>query len=492
MNLRLREHPQEATGNRPVADEATNSTGPNLPGTHTSDSARIVNRPRARSLAFPALVAVLDGFFGLLALALVSPSIGGALYVLVGLVALKQAGSYRELLSLRALDAVPRAAMGLGLAGLGMALGAEMWGALYPLPGQEGLTGVLTMFLVWTALLAVSRAVGYLAIRSLRRRGVLARSALIVGINDRTIHLTRTLLESPSYGIVPVGFIAVTPPSDRAHLPIDYVGTPGVLSELIDLDDIENVIIDASALSQEDLLAVVEMCNRLDTEVFVIPSGAEVLSGLAPERVQAVTLFRLPRRPFRTVQWRLKRVIDVIVASAALVVLSPIMAVAGLAVTRETKAGLIFRQSRVGLDGRPFDVLKFQTMVPATQTESQTQWNIANDARLGPVGRFLRRTSIDELPQLFNVLRGDMSLVGPRPERPHFVEAFASEHPRYRARHRVPSGLTGFAQVEGLRGDTSIAERVAFDNLYIEQWSLWLDFKIVLRTIPAVLRGDGG
>jgi lipopolysaccharide/colanic/teichoic acid biosynthesis glycosyltransferase len=136
--------------------------------------------------------------------------------------------------------------------------------------------------------------------------------------------------------------------------------------------------------------------------------------------------------------------------------------------------------------------MKFRSLKPVDERESQTQWNIAHDDRLGPVGRFLRATSLDELPQLLNILRGDMTIVGPRPERPHFVETFTASFPRYTARHRVPAGLTGWAQVHGLRGDTSIEERARFDNYYIENWTLWSDIKIILRTVTAVLRRQGG
>jgi lipopolysaccharide/colanic/teichoic acid biosynthesis glycosyltransferase len=136
-------------------------------------------------------------------------------------------------------------------------------------------------------------------------------------------------------------------------------------------------------------------------------------------------------------------------------------------------------------------VLKFCTLRPVAESESATRWNIGQDARLTPVGKFLRWTSLDELPQLWNVVRGDMSLVGPRPERPYFVEEFTRQFPWYKARHRVPAGLTGWAQIHGLRGNTSIADRSRFDNFYIENWSLWGDLKILLRTAGQVIRGGG-
>jgi lipopolysaccharide/colanic/teichoic acid biosynthesis glycosyltransferase len=152
---------------------------------------------------------------------------------------------------------------------------------------------------------------------------------------------------------------------------------------------------------------------------------------------------------------------------------------------------VIFRQPRVGRDGIVFDCLKLRTMRPADSLEAATSWSIAQDARVGPVGRFLRRTSLDELPQLWNIVRGDMTLVGPRPERPYFVSRFSQEFHRYDHRHRVQAGLTGLAQVSGLRGDTSIADRARFDNYYIENWSLWLDVKILLRTVGEVIFARG-
>jgi exopolysaccharide biosynthesis polyprenyl glycosylphosphotransferase len=205
--------------------------------------------------------------------------------------------------------------------------------------------------------------------------------------------------------------------------------------------------------------------------------------------VWGLPLIRLRRAAYRTVAWRLKRVIDVLVALICLLVLLPVLAVCAAAVRMEGGRGVIFRQLRVGLDGRPFTLLKFRSLKPASEEESAILWNIAADHRLGVVGRFLRRTSLDELPQLWNVLIGDMSLVGPRPERPHFVDDFAKRYPRYMSRHRVPAGMTGWAQVNGLRGDTSILDRARFDNYYIENWSLWTDVKIMLRTMMYLVSG---
>jgi exopolysaccharide biosynthesis polyprenyl glycosylphosphotransferase len=228
-------------------------------------------------------------------------------------------------------------------------------------------------------------------------------------------------------------------------------------------------------------------------EIFFVPRLFELHhTSREMDQVWGVPLVRLRRAAFRSLSWRLKRAFDVLSSGIALLLLAPLLAVLALAVRLEGGRGVLFRQERVGMDGRAFELLKFRSLKPADDSESATMWNIKHDDRLGPVGRFIRATSLDELPQLWNILRGDMTVVGPRPERPVFVEAFASSFPRYTARHRVPAGLTGWAQIHGLRGDTSIEDRARFDNYYIENWSLWTDLKIILRTVSAVLRRAGG
>ena len=189
------------------------------------------------------------------------------------------------------------------------------------------------------------------------------------------------------------------------------------------------------------------------------------------------------------VQAALKRGLDVALSGVALVVVLPVLLAAAVAVRVELGPGVVFRQERVGRGGCRFALLKLRTM-RAADPAGVEGWT-ADRARIGRVGRCLRRYSLDELPQLVNVLRGDMSLVGPRPERPEYVERFSALIPSYRHRHRVPVGLTGYAAVEGSRGDTSVVERARLDNWYIDQWSLWLDLKIIARTTLVVLRGKG-
>ncbi|MFE7570621.1 sugar transferase [Streptomyces sp. NPDC057539] len=209
------------------------------------------------------------------------------------------------------------------------------------------------------------------------------------------------------------------------------------------------------------------------------------LWGFAARRVEPLAVSG--RRPGAVV----KRLLDVVFTLPLLVAASPVLLACALAVRFCDGPDVLFRQERVGQHGRTFTLLKFRTLRPADEHESATRWNIANDLRMSPVGNFLRRTSMDELPQLWNVLRGDMSLVGPRPERPFFVANFSKTQPGYAARHRMPVGITGLAQVHGLRGDTSIEERSRFDNHYIDHWSLWQDVCILLRTAVSLVRPAG-
>ncbi len=219
--------------------------------------------------------------------------------------------------------------------------------------------------------------------------------------------------------------------------------------------------------------------------------AAEVVAGRRFDTLAGAPYVRLPVGWPARLPRILKRLFDIVVSTVVLVLLAPVFVACALAVRIETGPGVVFRQDRVGMDGRRFVLLKFRTLRSVDAEESATRWSIEGDDRIGRVGRILRSTSLDELPQLWSVLRGQMSLVGPRPERPFFVQHFSEIYDGYSARHRVPVGITGLAQVNGFRGDTSIEERVRYDNLYIEHWSLWRDVTILLRTLAPVFRRSG-
>ncbi len=363
--------------------------------------------------------------------------------------------------------------------GLGLTIGRDllMWGAAASL-----------------LVLIIFRAAAAAAVRRLRATRRLSRRTLVVGAGVIGCQLAAAMHRHPQYGLLPVGFLDGDPWSDHERTPVPILGRESQLAEALAEHRIDDVVVAFGAMPESQVVEIIRTCDRHGAEVFIVPRLFELhhVVGDHMDNVWGMPLVRLRRASHRTFAWDCKRVFDYVVAASALVVLAPVLLLAALAVRREGGPGVLFRQVRVGIDGREFEVLKFRTLKPASDSEAQTTWNIALDDRLGPVGRFLRKSSIDELPQLINILRGDMSLVGPRPERPHFVQQFQAAYPGYTARHRVPSGLTGWAQVHGLRGDTSIEDRARFDNYYIENWSLWLDLKIILRTVSAVLTGAGG
>ncbi|MFF9912003.1 exopolysaccharide biosynthesis polyprenyl glycosylphosphotransferase [Streptomyces sp. NPDC013457] len=327
------------------------------------------------------------------------------------------------------------------------------------------------------AAVALARA----AVHAVRRRRARThpRSALVVGGPAAARRFAAALAQHPEYGIRPVGIVG-----SRAD------GEPGLpvltSSEEIHRAVIQNTVRDAVLLTDDSSLVTLFQhygCTtwRVGGRDHGGPMG-DHLWGYACRR-----LVPLDERPGQGA----KRALDVALAGPALVLALPVLLLCALAVRLSDGPGVLFRQERVGQHGRLFTLLKFRTIRPADETESATRWSVAEDRRMSAVGGFLRKSSLDELPQLWNVLRGDMSLVGPRPERPYFVTQFSRAHAGYADRHRMPVGLTGLAQVHGLRGDTSIEDRCRFDNHYIDHWSLWQDVRILLRTAAGLVRPAG-
>ena len=419
-----------------------------------------------------------------------SPSRKTAAFALVFLLAMAQAGLYRSRLALSVLDDLPSLAsrwlVAAAIAVLGQVVWSRtlwedyiinwrfLWGAV--------VIGVFTIIL---------RGVGYAAIRRIRSRRLVTHRTLIIGAGRVGHQVADILRDHPEYGLHPVGFLDADPrvPANPSQLPV--IGGPGALTDVLRRGDVHNVVVAFSSMRESEMVGLIRTCDRYRCELFVVPRLFE-LHHVDDDMDTAwgLPLVRLRRSTYRSRTWRVKRMFDVCFSGMTLLVLAPLMGLLAVAVRLDSGPGVLFRQERVGVDGRTFEVLKFRSLRPVG-TEAATTWNVADDPRLTRVGRLLRKSSLDELPQLFNILRGDMSVVGPRPERPHFVNEFRSAYPSYEARHRVPSGLTGWAQVHGLRGNTSIADRARFDNYYIENWSLWLDVKIILRTVGSVLRGAG-
>lgn len=364
---------------------------------------------------------------------------------------------------------------------------------------------------VAASLLAV-RTVGSLSERRAWRRND-ATNALIVGAGVVGRQVAARLLERPEWGLRPVGYVDKDPlPVDVDRLGLPVLGASWDLEELVERHGVRTVVFTFSSAPHHVYLDLIKRSHELRLQVLLVPRLFEQMNGQVDlAHVGGMPLLHVT--PVGRDSWKLsaKYAVDRVVAALALVAVAPVMGAIALAVRLTSRGPVLFRQRRMGLDGREFEMLKFRTMTgsPEADGEADASWvasagyggiastganavRVAADRRT-PLGHVLRRFSLDELPQLFNVLRGEMSLVGPRPERASLARSFQHQVDRYGERHRVKGGVTGWAQVQGFRGETSLADRVEWDNHYIENWSPWFDVKILFMTVSAVLgRHRGG
>jgi exopolysaccharide biosynthesis polyprenyl glycosylphosphotransferase len=333
-------------------------------------------------------------------------------------------------------------------------------------------------------LILIGRLISYQLAGLVRSRGYDLDDTLIVGTGPVGVEVARALRECPEFGLVPTGFVDRF---DDEDLPLPIVGRPEHLPEILDRTGARHVILAFGAAGEAELVSIIRDCQDRTVQFYAVPRLFEL--GVSHEdvghEVDGLPLVPVRRPGAASSTWRAKRAFDVVVSSLLLILASPLLLACAIGVKLSSRGPVFFRQVRIGIGGKPFEILKFRTM--RVNDDSATRWCVDDDDRVTRIGRFLRPSHLDELPQLFNVLRGEMSLVGPRPERPHFVEQFGSEIDGYHFRHRVPVGITGWAQVHGYWGDTSIETRVRLDNRYIENWSLWRDLVIGLRTIPTLL-----
>ncbi|MFD7935628.1 exopolysaccharide biosynthesis polyprenyl glycosylphosphotransferase [Streptomyces sp. NPDC048253] len=318
------------------------------------------------------------------------------------------------------------------------------------------------------------------------RRALLRRphAALVIGPAATAQRVAAAVLRHPRSGVRPVGIVAERP--DGADgLPVLTTGQE-VQRALIQ-NGVRDVLCVHPAVRtvQGPLLRALAESGCAVWEV-----DADTPSYASREQLAGFSCRRLDMGARRRGSLG-KRLLDIAVSGALLLLLSPLLAMCAVVLRLTDGPGVVFRQERIGKDGRPFTLLKFRTHRPVDEHEAATRWSVAGEREMSRFCRFLRQTSLDELLQLWNVLCGDMSLVGPRPERPYFVGQFSQTYPGYAARHRMQTGITGLAQVQGLRGDTSIEDRARFDNAYIDNWSLWQDICILLRTAAALVRPTG-
>lgn len=396
-------------------------------------------------------------------------------YLALAVVLLITGELWRPRISLRVSEDLPSILGRLGVVLLAFGLAAHTGPAL---------NALIARIPVLAFLVIAGRVLSYGMIRVARRKGRCSENTIIIGASRVGVEIATIALDHPEYGLRPIGFLDVVRP---VRLPVPLLGDVNRLADVLQEFEVRRVIVAFPAIADSQMVSVIRDCGDARAEVHIVPRLFE-MSGAACGRetddLWGIPLVHLRRAALRSFAWRAKRVVDVVGASAALLMSAGVLALVGLSVKLTSSGPILFRQRRVGKDGRFVEVLKFRTM--QVNDDADTTWSVANDTRQTSIGRILRKMCLDELPQLINVLRGEMSLVGPRPERSHFVMKFGTQIPHYHARHRVPVGMTGWAQIHGLRGDTSLEDRTRFDNQYIEEWSLWRDMVILARTFSAI------
>lgn len=303
----------------------------------------------------------------------------------------------------------------------------------------------------------------------MRKQGLNQKHILMIGESQMAEQYMDRLRENPKWGY-----------QVFAHLKDEEK-----LERILEGNELDEVVIALRAEDYGKLVRIVDVCEKAGVHTKMIPDFGNVISTRPYiEDVQGIPVIHVRRVPLNIMRNRVaKRAVDLIGATVAIILFSPVMLLTVLVVALTEEGSVIYRQERVGLHNQVFYMYKFRSMIMQDEEKEKAEWSTRNDPRITPVGKLIRRTSIDELPQLFNVLKGEMSLVGPRPERPQFVQKFRDEIPRYMVKHQVRPGMTGWAQINGYRGDTSIEKRIEYDLYYIENWTMVFDMKILILTI---------
>lgn len=375
-----------------------------------------------------------------------------------------------------------------------MGVGATLYIQTYYLSEEAKAAGIFEVSqAVWALFLVLNVALTYssreLVRQTLERRwraGIGLKRILIAGAGDLGRLVADKILEHRELGYRIVGFV-----DDRAgegdqlgHRGLPLLGTLADAGELAVTERVDHLYVALPLDEHVKMLQVVDMASRECIDVKVVPDLLQVIALKARlEDLDGVPIINLNDVPLQGFNSVLKRALDIVTSAASLAVAAIPMGIIAVAVRLGSPGPIFYRQVRMGLDGRAFTVFKFRSMYHGAESETGPVWARDDDPRCTPVGQFLRRFDLDELPQLWNVLKGEMSLVGPRPERPYFVEQFKHRFPQYMLRHKVKSGITGWAQVNGWRGNTSIEKRIEYDLYYIENWSVALDLKILWLTL---------
>ncbi len=321
-------------------------------------------------------------------------------------------------------------------------------------------------------------------LQSIRKKGYNLKHVLLVGYSRAAEEYVDRILDNPQWGYSVYGILDNNIPEDTDYRKVKVLGGLDQLETILTENKMDEIAITLSLNDYDYLSTIVATCEKSGVHTKFVPD----YNSLIPSKPYTEDMLGLPVINIRYVPLNnmgnmfVKRVMDIIGSLFGIIVTSPIMLLSAILVKCSSPGPVIFRQERVGLHNKSFYMYKFRSMEMQSEKSERKAWTTKNDPRVTKIGRILRSTSLDELPQLFNILKGDMSLVGPRPERPHFVDKFKEEIPRYMVKHQVRPGLTGWAQVNGYRGDTSIRKRIEYDLYYIENWTLGMDIKIILMT----------
>jgi len=321
-------------------------------------------------------------------------------------------------------------------------------------------------------------------LRRVRLSGHNLQRILVVGAGALGREITQKLLAHRELGFEVVGFLDDDPGKQGTSLSgVPILGPTGRIEEVLEEGRIDQVFVALPLEAHRKMLRILQVVSRECVEVKLVPDILQYATlNAALEDVDGTPVINLSQVPLQGWNSMVKRSMDVVLSLAGLIVLLPFLPIAALAIWIEDRGPIFYRQERMGLDGKPFMILKFRSMRVDAESSTGPVWAVKDDPRRTRIGSFLRRTSLDELPQIWNVLKGEMSIIGPRPERPAFVHEFKHKIPQYMLRHRVKAGITGWAQVHGWRGNTSIKKRIQYDLYYIENWSLKLDLKILWMT----------
>lgn len=346
--------------------------------------------------------------------------------------------------------------------------------------------GLIFMFTMINFLMTLCERIFIrIVLRDIRSRGMNLKHMILVGYSNAADGYIDRIFANPQWGYQIDGIVDDNSDLGSHHHNIPVIGTTDDIDRILEENDLDEIAITLGLDEYSKLKMIVASCEKSGVHTQFVPDYTDII----PSRPYTEDLLGLPVINIRyvplsdTFNALIKRLMDIVGSFLAIILFSPVMLVTVIAIKRSSPGPLIFSQERVGLHNKPFRMYKFRSMRVQTDREEQKGWTTKDDPRVTKVGKVIRKTSIDELPQLFNVLRGDMSLIGPRPERPQYVEKFREEIPRYMVKHQVRPGMTGWAQVNGYRGNTSIRKRIEYDIYYIEHWSVAFDIKILILTV---------